>query len=282
MVAEVYNNVAAVQSAGWKEATPFGSKLGDVQFTSRQVTESTCDAYTDSSKSSTSDTSTESVEEELRLAMYRKLKCLEAEASAATKKELDLLEELYETKAQVLVKEGEVCDLQVQLAQELAEQQELHIKILEREKEICRLQKSSVNSQTLASNAGQNCDVSKTEGDVETAPNCLRRQHTPRVSWTPRDQFAKKNLLQNVRKVATAPATPRLQVKDLAASRSCHAPSGQLVRSPPLNFGTDVRPPWMSPPPLTGTGTLTTPRTVTPSSVTPRRFHHSGRRLATK
>lgn len=171
MAAEGSENAAAVQSdtKGTEGATSLESNMGDVQFTK--------------SRPSTCDTCPDGVHEELMLVMHQKLQRREVGPKEGTKREQqDLVRQLCEAKAQILAKSKEVCELQVQLAQELSkrqklyskfverereilgllEQQKLYSKFMGREREILRFLESPVGSKARVSDIGQNCDMSKT------------------------------------------------------------------------------------------------------------------------
>lgn len=207
-------------SEGTEEATPLGSKTGDVQFPR--------------SRQSTCDTCNDGVDEELRLVMHRRLQCLEGWTNEASKKrEQDLAQQLLEARTEILAKAREVSTLQAQLLEELTERQKLQRKVMEQFEEICRLQESPVGSQALASD-GQNCDVSKTavenrsslKAGTSNVANSVQPtlpqqdmmftpQVTPRGAWQQTEQSAQNNFCQQVRKVETALSSPRLQGRDL-------------------------------------------------------------------
>mmetsp|Transcript_16232 Transcript_16232/g.31784 ORF Transcript_16232/g.31784 Transcript_16232/m.31784 type:complete len:200 (-) Transcript_16232:503-1102(-) len=123
------------------------------------------------------------------LEYQQQLQRCELEAKEATKREQDLMQQLFEARARILEKEREVCNLQGQLAQELTEQQDLFRKVLERDHRIHRLLETPADSNARASDAGGTYNLSKTTVESHSrsavgSPNvasCVRRV-LPRTS----------------------------------------------------------------------------------------------------
>jgi len=101
------------------------------------------------SSNGTHGTFTDGMETETCLSMQeclRKIHCLEAEAEEAAQREQDLVQQLYEARSHIITKEKEVCDLQGQLSQELAETQRLWRSLIKRDRQILSLQVSLAGS----------------------------------------------------------------------------------------------------------------------------------------
>lgn len=104
----------------------------------------------------------------------RKIQCLEAEGKEAALREQNLLQQLYDKRAHLIKKGSEVCDLQVQLAQELRDKQELLHRAMERDMKILCIQESLAGSTVRASDADQKRLVPTTAAESHTGSNVGR------------------------------------------------------------------------------------------------------------
>jgi len=200
----------------------------------------------------------------------------------ATKRELDLLQQLSEARAQLVDQAKEVCDLQVQVAEELKERQKFYKKVAEQEREILRLLESQVGSKARASDAGQKHDASKSAAASQSSlmagrsnvANSVERllpcnsngNMFPKVcitirsilpaqdvmfspgittcgAWQPKEQ-PPGNIFFSL-KVSSVPSSPIAQRRDMPASNSAPASPGQ-------QFNLTTVPPWALP----GTGAM--------------------------
>lgn len=198
---EAYDRAVVVQSGGkdMEETTLNGGNLGDARSTSSK--ESSCDPCKDGK------------DVEFRIAMHQKFIRLQAEAEGTTNREQRLWEQLYETRAKVIEKEIEVCNLQAQLAEELALQQKLLIDGNERDNEIHHLLASSALSRQV-SDVGQNCNASKTGAESHSCSKARNSNVAPCVrQFSSPSAVGSESPSPGARSLILQPCSPQITVR---------------------------------------------------------------------
>jgi len=92
---------------------------------------------------------------------FRRIRQFEIELKEAKRREQDLMQQLFKARTQILDQGAEVCNLQIQLAEEIRERQGLLRELTEHDSQICSFQESHADSQAQALGSARERTVKK-------------------------------------------------------------------------------------------------------------------------